>query len=67
MGSWSGRHTGNCRRLAVASGAGLDPHITERAIRYKAERIAQACNAPIDHVEQVIERSVLTLDNVVAN
>ncbi|PYE43118.1 K+-transporting ATPase ATPase C chain [Rhizobium sp. PP-F2F-G20b] len=41
--------------LAAASGAGLDPHITERAARYQAERIAQARNVPVDQVNQLID------------
>ncbi|MBD8554552.1 potassium-transporting ATPase subunit C [Rhizobium sp. CFBP 8762] len=43
--------------LAAASGAGLDPHITERAARYQAQRIAQARNMPVDVVSDVIERT----------
>lgn len=44
--------------LAAASGAGLDPHITERAARYQAPRIAQARNVPVAEVQQLIDRSV---------
>lgn len=40
--------------LAAASGAGLDPHITERAARYQVARIAQARNIPADQVEKLI-------------
>lgn len=40
--------------LAAASGAGLDPHITERAARYQVARIAQARNVPADQVEKII-------------
>jgi potassium-transporting ATPase KdpC subunit len=43
--------------LAAASGAGLDPHITERAARYQVARIAQARNIPADQVEQLIDRN----------
>jgi K+-transporting ATPase ATPase C chain len=42
--------------LAAASGAGLDPHITERAARYQAIRIAQARNIPAEQVEELIDR-----------
>ncbi|SES39045.1 potassium-transporting ATPase subunit C [Rhizobium sp. NFR03] len=57
--------------LAAASGAGLDPHITERAALYQAERIARARNVPIDRVNQLIGHSafspggVLTPDRLV--
>ena len=57
--------------LAAASGAGLDPHITERAARYQAERIARARNVPVSVVNTLIERSavspggVLTPDRLV--
>lgn len=40
--------------LAAASGAGLDPHITERAARYQVARISQARNIPADQVEKLI-------------
>lgn len=46
--------------LAAASGAGLDPHITERAARYQAERIARARNLPVDVVNALIDRSVFS-------
>ncbi|MCD7107558.1 potassium-transporting ATPase subunit C [Rhizobium sp. DKSPLA3] len=57
--------------LAAASGAGLDPHITERAARYQAERIARARQLPVDRINQLIDRSafspggVLTPDRLV--
>lgn len=41
--------------LAAASGAGLDPHITERAARYQVTRIAKARDIPADRVEKVID------------
>lgn len=41
--------------LAAASGAGLDPHITERAARYQAARIAGARNMAVAQVEKLIE------------
>ncbi|MDO9418389.1 potassium-transporting ATPase subunit C [Pararhizobium sp.] len=46
--------------LAAASGAGLDPHITERAARYQVQRIAQARNMPADEVNQIIDRSAFS-------
>ncbi|WJH41586.1 potassium-transporting ATPase subunit C [Aliirhizobium terrae] len=46
--------------LAAASGAGLDPHITERAARYQVARIAQARNIPADQVEQLIDRNAFS-------
>ncbi len=57
--------------LAAASGAGLDPHITERAALYQAERIARARQLPVDRINQLIDRSafspggVLTPDRLV--
>lgn len=46
--------------LAAASGAGLDPHITERAARYQSQRIAQARNMPVDQVNQLIDRTTFS-------
>ncbi|MCD2180480.1 K(+)-transporting ATPase subunit C [Rhizobium sp. GN54] len=46
--------------LAAASGAGLDPHITERAARYQVQRIAQARNLPVDQVERVIDQNAFS-------
>ena len=46
--------------LATASGAGLDPHITARAARYQASRIAQARNIPEDQVTLVIDRNAFS-------
>ncbi len=43
--------------LAAASGGGLDPHISERAARYQAPRIAAARNIPQAQVEAMIERN----------
>lgn len=43
--------------LAAASGAGLDPHITERAARYQVDRIAQARNISAQQVERVIDQN----------
>lgn len=50
--------------LAAASGAGLDPHITERAARYQAERIARARNLPVDQVNQLIDASAFSPGSV---
>ncbi len=46
--------------LAAASGAGLDPHITERAARYQAARIAQARNVPVDQIDKLIEQKAFS-------
>lgn len=40
--------------LAAASGSGLDPHITERAARWQAERIAGARGMPKARVDELI-------------
>lgn len=42
--------------LAAASGSGLDPHISERAARYQAERIAAARGLPKGRVDALIDR-----------
>jgi K+-transporting ATPase ATPase C chain len=46
--------------LAAASGAGLDPHITERAARYQVKRIAEARNMPEDQVMQIIDGNLFS-------
>lgn len=46
--------------LAAASGAGLDPHITERAARYQVPRIAGARGVPEDQVNRVIEQNLFS-------
>ncbi|MCL4176979.1 MAG: potassium-transporting ATPase subunit C [Verrucomicrobia bacterium] len=42
--------------LAAASGGGLDPHISEHAARYQAERVAKARGVPQSQVEALIKR-----------
>jgi K+-transporting ATPase ATPase C chain len=42
--------------LAAASGGGLDPHITEHAALYQAERVAKARNLPLSQVEAAINQ-----------
>jgi K+-transporting ATPase ATPase C chain len=41
--------------LAAASGGGLDPHISERAARYQASRVAAARGIDVSRIEAVIE------------
>jgi K+-transporting ATPase ATPase C chain len=40
--------------LVAASGGGLDPHISERAALYQADRVAGARNLPVSQVEELI-------------
>jgi K+-transporting ATPase ATPase C chain len=42
--------------LAAASGGGLDPHITEHAALYQAERVAQARGLTVAHVQALIKQ-----------
>lgn len=42
--------------LAAASGAGLDPHITARAARYQAARVAGARGVPAAQIEALIQK-----------
>jgi K+-transporting ATPase ATPase C chain len=44
--------------LAAASGGGLDPHISERAALYQAERVAKARGVPPSQVEALIKQHV---------
>jgi K+-transporting ATPase ATPase C chain len=44
--------------LAAASGAGLDPHISERAALYQAKRVAEARALPLADVETIIRQHV---------
>jgi K+-transporting ATPase ATPase C chain len=43
--------------LAAASGGGLDPHISEHAALYQAERVAKARNMPQARVEELVRRT----------
>ncbi len=43
--------------LAAASGAGLDPHISEAAALYQAPRVAGARGLPLPEVETIIRES----------
>ncbi len=45
--------------LAAASGGGLDPHITEHAALYQAERVARARGILQSQVEELIRRQAL--------
>lgn len=40
--------------LAAASGGGLDPHISEHAALYQAERVAKSRDLPLSEVEALI-------------
>ncbi len=40
--------------LVLASGSGLDPHITTAAALYQADRVARARNIPADDIRRVI-------------
>jgi K+-transporting ATPase ATPase C chain len=40
--------------LAAASGAGLDPHISEHAALYQAKRVAEARGLPLSQVETLV-------------
>jgi potassium-transporting ATPase KdpC subunit len=57
--------------LAAASGGGLDPHISEHAALYQAERVAKARGLPQSDVESLIRRAAfapggfLTPDGIV--
>jgi K+-transporting ATPase ATPase C chain len=42
--------------LAAASGGGLDPHITERAALFQAQRVATARSLSPAHVEELIKQ-----------
>jgi K+-transporting ATPase ATPase C chain len=44
--------------LAAASGAGLDPHISEHAALYQAGRVAAARGLPLPEVETIIRDHV---------
>jgi K+-transporting ATPase ATPase C chain len=59
------------QELAAASGAGLDPHISEHAALYQAKRVAEARGLSIYEVESIIRQhsftpgGVLTPDRLV--
>jgi potassium-transporting ATPase KdpC subunit len=44
--------------LAAASGAGLDPHVSEHAALYQAKRVAEARGLPLAEVETIIRQHV---------
>jgi K+-transporting ATPase ATPase C chain len=46
--------------LAAASGAGLDPHISEHAALYQAKRVAEARGLPLSEVETMIRESAFS-------
>jgi K+-transporting ATPase ATPase C chain len=46
--------------LVTASGGGLDPHISERAALYQAERVAAARGLPLQQIETVVEQHAFT-------
>jgi potassium-transporting ATPase KdpC subunit len=46
--------------LAAASGGGLDPHISEHAARYQAERVAAARGIPLSEVERLVGEHVFS-------
>lgn len=52
--------------LAAASGGGLDPHITEHAALYQAERVAKARNLPLPEVEDLIKKQAFAAGGVFA-
>lgn len=45
--------------LAAASGGGLDPHISERAARFQAERVAGARALPRASIEKLIDEQAV--------
>lgn len=42
--------------LATASGAGLDPHVSEAGALYQADRVARARGLPLPEVERLVRR-----------
>jgi K+-transporting ATPase ATPase C chain len=45
--------------LAAASGSGLDPHLTEHAALYQAERVAKARHVPLARIETLIKQHAI--------
>lgn len=45
--------------LVTASGSGLDPHITLKAARYQAERVAKARGVPVETIISILEKHVV--------
>jgi K+-transporting ATPase ATPase C chain len=52
--------------LATASGAGLDPHLTEHAARYQAQRIATARGLDRTRVEALIQEKAFASGGIFA-
>lgn len=46
--------------LAAASGGGLDPHISQRAARFQAQRVANARGCALSQVEAIIEKHIFS-------
>ncbi len=53
--------------LAAASGAGLDPHISEAAALYQAARVAEARGLDTDRIETMIRASAFAPGGVLAS
>jgi K+-transporting ATPase ATPase C chain len=53
--------------LAAASGGGLDPHISERAARYQAARVAEARGMAVSEVETLVSQHVFAPGNLLTS